>query len=58
MKGKRNSAGGLFVPGGLLLGMGVGFLTDQLVAGMFIGLGAGFILLAITMFIMPPDKEE
>ena len=31
------------------LGMGLGFLYDNLVAGMFIGLGAGFVLFALTM---------
>jgi len=31
--------------------MGIGFLTDNLVSGMFIGLGAGFALLAITYLI-------
>lgn len=28
----------LFIPAGVLLGMGAGFLFDNLVAGMFIGL--------------------
>lgn len=37
-----------FIPGGILLGMGIGFLVDNIPAGMFIGLGAGFVLLAIT----------
>jgi len=46
MKKKQGDASGLFIPGGLILGMGLGFLYDQLVAGMFIGLGAGFILMA------------
>jgi len=48
---KQKNAGGLFIPAGILLGMGIGFLTDQLVAGMFIGLGAGFFLFAIASFI-------
>lgn len=58
MKSKRTNPGGLFIPGGLLLGMGIGFLTNQLLAGMFIGLGGGFILFAITMFIIPQAKDE
>jgi len=41
------SAAGLFIPGGLLVGMGVGFLTN-LVAGMFIGLGLGFVAFALV----------
>ena len=42
---------GIFIPGGLLLGMGIGFLVDNLVGGMFIGLGAGMIAFGITCLI-------
>ena len=31
-------------PGFLLMGMGIGFLTDNLVAFMFIGLGLGLLI--------------
>jgi len=31
--------------------MGIGFLIDQLVPGMFIGLGAGFTLFAISLIL-------
>jgi F0F1-type ATP synthase assembly protein I len=40
-------AAGIFIPGGLFVGMGVGFLTGNYPAGMFLGLGAGFILFGI-----------
>lgn len=50
-KQKRDEMGGLFIPAGLLLGMGLGFLFNQLVAGLFIGLGLGFLLFAITSLI-------
>jgi len=39
---------GAFIPGGVLLGLGLGFLTGNIPAGLFIGLGAGFILYAIV----------
>lgn len=42
-------AGALFLPGGVLLGFGVGFLIDNIPAGMFGGLGLGFILFALTV---------
>ena len=42
---------GLFIPGGLLLGMGVGFLVNNITAGMFIGLGLGFIAFAIILVV-------
>lgn len=36
----------LFIPGGLFVGMGVGFIIHNLVGGLFVGLGIGFILTA------------
>lgn len=46
-KAKKEDRSGLFVPAGIFLGMGVGFLFDQLVAGIFLGMGAGFLAMAI-----------
>jgi len=43
-KSKKNDAGGLFIPGGTLLGLGLGLVVGQPGAGVLIGLGAGFIL--------------
>ncbi len=48
---KKKGTYGLFIPGGLLLGMGIGFAVDQLVAGMFIGLGTGFVLMALGLLL-------
>lgn len=39
---------GLFVPAGIFIGMGFGFLYNQLVAGLFLGLGVGFVLMALS----------
>ncbi len=52
MDSKRRGASGIFIPAGLLIGMGVGFATDNLVPGLFIGLGAGFLLFALVMVLM------
>ena len=41
-------AGALFIPAGVLTGMGIGFLVNNLVAGFFIGLGVGFALFGVT----------
>lgn len=49
---KKNSASGVFVPAGLLMGMGFGFLADNLLAGLFIGLGAGLLVMAIVEIVM------
>jgi len=51
-KNKREEvwkAGSLFIPGGVLLGFGIGFLINNVAAGMLGGLGLGFILFALTV---------
>lgn len=40
---------GLLITGGIVLGLGVGFLTDEVVAGLFIGLGGGFVASALLL---------
>lgn len=47
-KKKEHDKGALFIPAGLFIGMGLGFLYDKFVEGMFLGLGAGFIAFAIV----------
>jgi len=42
----------LFIPGGLFIGMGIGFLTGNLVPGMYIGLGSGFVLFVISFLLI------
>jgi len=50
---KKESKGiaGLFIPAGIFIGMGTGFLVGNVPAGMFIGLGAGFAAFAIAVLI-------
>lgn len=50
---KKNDAGALFIPGGLLLGLGIGLTMDNPGAGVLIGLGSGFILWALLTIIRP-----
>ena len=38
---KKEELSGLAIPAGLFVGIGIGFLVDELVAGLFIGLGIG-----------------
>jgi hypothetical protein len=40
------------IPAGLFIGMGVGFLVDNIAAGIFIGLGGGFLAMMIGMLIL------
>ena len=51
-KDKMKTAGGLFIPAGLFIGMGIGWALGYLVQGLFIGLGAGFLLLGIAWLIV------
>jgi len=44
-------AGGICIPAGLFIGMGIGWVLGHLVQGMFIGLGAGFFCLATVIMI-------
>jgi len=40
---KKENLAGLFIPAGIFIGIGIGFLTDNLPAWTMIGLGAGFL---------------
>lgn len=48
----RKGVSGVAIPAGLFIGMGIGFLVDDLVAGMFIGLGGGFVGMIILRLIL------
>ncbi len=50
-KKKKDDYEGIFIPAGVLLGLGFGFLLNNLVAFLFIGLGAGFLAMAITKLV-------
>ena len=50
-KSKTRTAGGLFIPAGLFIGMGIGWALEHPVQGMFIGLGAGFLLFAVVVLL-------
>jgi hypothetical protein len=43
---------GVAIPGGLLIGMGIGFLIRNVPAGLFLGLGGGFLVMMIGMLIL------
>ncbi len=57
-KDKEDDSGALFIPAGLLTGMGIGFLTDYLLAGLFIGLGVGFAFFASYEAIKNLKKQK
>jgi hypothetical protein len=45
---RREDNSGIFIPAGLLLGLGYGFVTGQWVGGVLFGLGFGFLATAIA----------
>lgn len=49
----RKGASGLFIPAGVFLGMGIGWIFDYLVQGIFIGIGLGFLAMVIVMLKRP-----
>jgi len=49
---KNQKVEGVLIPAGLLIGIGVGFITNQIPAWTLIGLGVGFL----AMFIFSKKK--
>jgi hypothetical protein len=47
---------GVAIPAGLFIGMGIGFLVDNIAAGIFIGLGGGFLFMMVGMLILQFKK--
>ena len=43
---------GMFIPAGLFIGIGLGFLYNQIVAGTLLGLGIGFLLAGLFKYLM------
>jgi hypothetical protein len=50
-KKSQNNKTALFIPAGLLLGIWWWFVCNNVVSGMFIGLGAGMVVFAILTFM-------
>ena len=44
---KDYESGGIAFVGAAAIGLGIGILTDEILAGLFIGGGLGFLLMAI-----------
>jgi hypothetical protein len=54
---KKENPGALFIPAGVLMGIGFGFLFNNLLAGLFIGLGFGFLFFAfVEIFFLAREK--
>jgi hypothetical protein len=53
---KQWSITGVAIPAGVLLGLGIGFLMDNIVPGILIGLGIGFFFMMIGMIILQMKK--
>jgi hypothetical protein len=45
---KYKGVSGVAIPAGLFIGMGIGFLVDNITAGIFLGLGCGFLVMLIV----------
>lgn len=51
-KNKKEDISGLFIPAGLFIGIGLGFALDNLVAWTLLGLGVGFLGMAIARILL------
>ncbi len=51
-KKEDDKPGALFIPAGVLTGMGVGFLIGNFPGAMFLGLGIGFFFFAISEMLI------
>jgi len=47
-KKARDNPAGLAIPAGLFIGMGIGFMQDNIVPWLFIGLGVGFLVMLVV----------
>lgn len=47
----RSGVSGLVFVGCLMIGLAVGFLIGNIVAGLFMGLGVGFVGMAIARYV-------
>jgi len=56
--GKKREVGGLVFVGCIVIGMGVSFALNNMPVGLFIGLGAGFIAMAIIRFKSGNTRED
>lgn len=45
---KNRGVTGLAIPAGLFIGLGVGFLVDNITAGIMLGLGGGFLVMMLV----------
>lgn len=43
--------GGIFVPAGICIGLGIGYLLNNLYAGLFIGFGAGLAAFGLSLIL-------
>ncbi len=50
---KKEDISGLFIPAGVLIGLGVGMALEQTAAGTLIGLGLGFLAMAVFKLLKP-----
>ena len=51
IKSTKENKRALLIPAGLILGIGCGFLFNNIVAGMFVGLWVGMVAFAILIFM-------
>lgn len=49
---QKQTVGGVLFTGCMFIGLGLGFYLDHIVVGLFIGMGVGFLAMALTWAFM------
>ena len=55
---EKKKLSGLMIPAGVLIGIGVGMVLDQVAAGTLIGLGVGFVAMFVASVLMKEDVKK
>lgn len=53
---KKSNIENWFIPAGALIGLGIGFLYQELLAGLFLGLGIGFLVEGLILLTKKRKK--
>lgn len=56
LKNKKYSIGGFLFVGWMFIGTGIGSWLNAMQIGMYLGMGAGFIAMALSYLLIKPEK--
>ena len=54
----RATVGGIIFTGCMFIGLGLGFYFNNILVGLFLGMGTGFVAMGIAWALIKKDREE